>query len=62
MPQNCVSLIPMFSPMFRSEPSAIACGVNICGLVLEDPEHTIHLQTMLFAASTKSAPEIDELA
>ena len=34
--------------------------MNIRGLILDDPEHTVHLRTLQFAARTNSASEIDE--
>ena len=35
--------------------------MNIRGLILEDPEHTVHLQTLQFGADTRSASEIEEV-
>jgi len=35
--------------------------MNICGLILDDPEHTTHLQTLEFAARTNSSSEIEEV-
>jgi hypothetical protein len=34
--------------------------MNIRGLILDDPEHTVHLRTLQFAARTNSTSEIDE--
>jgi hypothetical protein len=36
--------------------------MNLRGLVLGDPEHTIHLQTMQFAAQGRSGTDTDEAA
>ena len=36
--------------------------MNICGLILEDPEHTVHLQTLQFGAGTNSSSQIEEVA
>jgi len=45
--------------------ASVAVGrmmMNIRGLVLDDPEHTVHLQTLQFARQTNSSTEMDELA
>jgi hypothetical protein len=34
--------------------------MNICGLIMEDPEDTVHLQTLQFATRTDAGPEIEE--
>jgi hypothetical protein len=34
--------------------------MNIRGLILDDPEHTVHLKTLQFAASPNSVSEIQE--
>jgi hypothetical protein len=34
--------------------------MNIRGLILDDPEHTVHLQTLKFAGHTNSSSEVDE--
>jgi hypothetical protein len=34
--------------------------MNIRGLIMEDPEHTVHLQTLQFAARTNAGSEIEE--
>jgi hypothetical protein len=34
--------------------------MNIRGLILDDPEHTTHLQTLRFAHSANSGLEIEE--
>jgi hypothetical protein len=36
--------------------------MNIRGLIMDDPEHTVHLQTLQFAAHTNPGSEIDEVA
>lgn len=36
--------------------------MNIRGLILDDPEHTVYLQTIQFAAPTDSASGIEEVA
>jgi hypothetical protein len=36
--------------------------MNIRGLILDDPEHTVHLQTLQFAAPNNSGREIEEVA
>jgi hypothetical protein len=36
--------------------------MNLRGLVLDDPEHTVHLQTVRFAARGGSDTETDEAA
>ena len=36
--------------------------MNIRGLILDDPEHTVHLQTMQFTTSSNSGAEIEEVA
>ncbi|KIM76116.1 hypothetical protein PILCRDRAFT_13023 [Piloderma croceum F 1598] len=44
--------------------TCIAVGrmmMNIRGLILDDPEHTTHLQTLEFAARTNSSSEIEEV-
>ena len=33
--------------------------MNIRGLILDDPEHTVYLQTLQFGAATNSASEIE---
>jgi len=43
--------------------TSIAVGrmmMNIRGLVLDDPEHTVHLQTLQFTARTGPGSEIEE--
>jgi len=45
--------------------TSIAVGrlmMNIRGLIMDDPEHTVHLQTLQFAAHTNPGSEIDEVA
>jgi len=42
--------------------ASIAVGrmiMNIRGLILEDPEHTVHLQTLQFARRTRSGSNIE---
>ena len=34
--------------------------MNIHGLVMEDPEYTVHLQTLQFATRTNAGLEIEE--
>jgi hypothetical protein len=34
--------------------------MNIRGLILEDPEHTVHLQTLKFNTWTNSGTEIED--
>ena len=34
--------------------------MNICGLIMEDPEHTTHLKTLQFATQTNMDSEIEE--
>jgi hypothetical protein len=34
--------------------------MNIRGLIAEDPEHTVHLQTLQFATWTSAGSEIEE--
>ena len=34
--------------------------MNIRGLVMEDPEYTVHLQTLRFATRTNAGSEIEE--
>jgi hypothetical protein len=34
--------------------------MNIRGLVMEDPEHTMHLKTLQFAARTNAGSEVEE--
>jgi hypothetical protein len=34
--------------------------MNICGLIMDDPEHTTHLQTLQFAAHTNAGSEVEE--
>jgi hypothetical protein len=34
--------------------------MNIRGLILDDPEHTVHLQTLKFTGYTSSGSEVDE--
>jgi hypothetical protein len=36
--------------------------MNIRGLVLDDPEHTTHLQTLEFASRTDPCSEIEDIA
>jgi hypothetical protein len=36
--------------------------MNIRGLILDDPEHTMHLQTLQFAARTIPASEGEQVA
>jgi len=36
--------------------------MNIRGLVLDDPEHTVHLQTLQFANALDPGLEIEEVA
>ena len=36
--------------------------MNICGLILDDPEHTVHLQTLEFLRHPNPGPEIEEEA
>jgi hypothetical protein len=33
--------------------------MNIRGLVLEDPEHTVHLKTLQFEAQSNAASELE---
>jgi len=43
--------------------ASIAVGrmmMNIRGLIMEDPEHTVHLQTLQFAARTNAGSEVEE--
>jgi hypothetical protein len=45
--------------------TSVAVGrmmMNIRGLILDDPEHTVHLQTMQFTTSSNSGAEIEEVA
>jgi hypothetical protein len=45
--------------------SSVAVGrmmMNLRGLVLDDPEHTVHLQTIQFAGRDRTGAEIDETA
>jgi len=35
--------------------------MNIRGLILDDPEHTMHLQTLQFAAHSNSGQEAEEV-
>jgi hypothetical protein len=34
--------------------------MNIRGLIMDDPEHTTHLQTLQFAARTNAGSEVEE--
>ena len=34
--------------------------MNIRGLIMDDPEHTVHLQTLEFADRHRSGSEIEE--
>ena len=34
--------------------------MNIRGLIMEDPEHTTHLQTLQFATQANAGSEIEE--
>jgi hypothetical protein len=34
--------------------------MNIRGLVMDDPEHTVYLRTLQFATQTKAGSEIEE--
>jgi len=34
--------------------------MNIRGLIMEDPEHTTHLQTLQFVTRTNAGSEIEE--
>ena len=34
--------------------------MNIRGLIMEDPEYTVHLQTLQFAARTNAGSEVEE--
>jgi hypothetical protein len=34
--------------------------MNIRGLIMEEQEHTVHLQTLQFATRTDAGPEIEE--
>jgi len=34
--------------------------MNISGLIMEDPEHTTHLQTLQFATRINASSEIEE--
>jgi hypothetical protein len=34
--------------------------MNLRGLILDDPEHTAHLQTLQFAGRTHSGSDIEE--
>ena len=34
--------------------------MNIRGLIMDDPEHTTHLQTLQFATQTDAGSEIEE--
>jgi hypothetical protein len=34
--------------------------MNIRGLIMEDPEHTVHFQTLQFAAQTNAGSEVEE--
>jgi hypothetical protein len=34
--------------------------MNIRGLIMEEPEHTVHLQTLQFATQTDAGLEIEE--
>ena len=34
--------------------------MNIRGLIMDDPEHTVHLQTLQFATPINAGPEIEE--
>ena len=36
--------------------------MNIRGLILDDPEHTVHLQTLQFSERTIVDLEVDEVA
>jgi len=45
--------------------TSVAVGrmmMNIRGLILDDPEHTVHLQTLQFNVGTTAAPETDEVS
>ena len=35
--------------------------MNIRGIVLEDPEHTVHLQTLQFATQNPATSEAEEI-
>ncbi|KIM74561.1 hypothetical protein PILCRDRAFT_828121 [Piloderma croceum F 1598] len=44
--------------------TSIAVGrmmMNLRGLILDDPEHTTHLQTLQFAGRTHSGSDIEEI-
>jgi hypothetical protein len=34
--------------------------MNIRGLTMDDPEHTVHLKTLQFAARTNAGSEVEE--
>jgi hypothetical protein len=34
--------------------------INIRGLIMDDPEHTVHLQTLQFATQINAGSEIEE--
>jgi hypothetical protein len=34
--------------------------MNIRGLIMEDPEHTVHFQTLQIAAQTNAGSEVEE--
>jgi hypothetical protein len=36
--------------------------MNIRGLILDDPEHTVHLRTLQFAAPSNSGSDVEEVA
>ncbi|KIM83163.1 hypothetical protein PILCRDRAFT_7563 [Piloderma croceum F 1598] len=43
--------------------TSIAVGrmmMNLRGLILDDPEHTAHLQTLQFVVCTRSGSDIEE--
>jgi len=45
--------------------TSVAVGrmmMNIRGLILDDPEHTVHLRTLQFAAPSNSGSDVEEVA
>jgi hypothetical protein len=66
-PTQCISSIAVpqscFEIAFFGLTSPHKVGrmmMNIRGLIMEDPEHTVHLQTLQFAARTDAGSEIEE--